>query len=204
MAAFCVSGVFSGAAVVSGAGSSVDSGVVSGSAVVSGASGAIGAVASTLASSFSSGSSAVTSGRAGSVWEHPSVLTVTSTGELFQLMHFCAWFRFSSLMPSGTRTVSLGATFIISPMGDVVRSQPSKQISARFGQLMMQFSPKLFILLVKCRLVRFWHSVNAPYSTLSASATNEVSPAKLNACWPIFTRCSPKYRLPSGPALSKA
>ena len=43
---------------------------------------------------------------------------------------------------SGTRTVSLGATFIISPMGDVVRSQPSKQISARFGQLMMQFSPK--------------------------------------------------------------
>ena len=107
-------------------------------------------------------------------------------------------------MPSGTRTVSLGATFIISPMGDVVRSQPSKQISVRFGQLMMQFSPKLFILLVKCRLVRFWHSVNAPYSTLSASATNEVSPAKLNACWPIFTRCSPKYRLPSGPALSKA
>ena len=85
-------------------------------------------------------------------------------------------------MPSGTRTVSLGATFIISPMGDAVKSQPSKQISARFGQLTMQFSPKSFILLVKCRLVRFLHSVNAPYSTRSASATKELRPAKLNAC----------------------
>ena len=32
--------------------------------------------------------SAAPIGRAGSVWEHPSVLTVTSTGELFQLTHF--------------------------------------------------------------------------------------------------------------------
>ena len=132
------------------------------------------------------------------------MLTVTSLGFSLQLWQFWACLRFSSLMSAGTRTVSLGATLIISPMGEVVRSQPSKQISARFGQLTMQFSPNFFILPVKCRLVRFWHSVNAPYSTLSASATKEVSPAKLNACWPIFTRCSPKYRLLSGPALSKA
>ena len=107
-------------------------------------------------------------------------------------------------MPSGTRTVSLGATFIIRPMGEAVRSQPSKQISARLGQLMMQFSPKLATLPVKCRLVRFWHSVNAPYSTLCASATKEVRFAKLNACEQMVSRCSPKYRLASGPALSKA
>ena len=163
-----------------------------------------GAAISAPASSFNSGSSADRSGASGRVCGQAPVTTVTSTGELFQLTHFCARFRFSSLMPSGTCTVSFGATFIISPLDDAVKSQPSKQTSARFGQLTMQFSLSFFTLSVKCRLVRLWHSANAPYSTLSASATKVFSPEKPNACWPMLMRCSPKYRLPSGPALSKA
>ena len=136
-----------------------DEGASSGFCAVSGesvgAAAIVSSVISACASASNSGRSANTSGIARFSCVQPSFTTVTSTGSLFQLTHFSACLRFSSLMPSGTCTVSFGATFIISPIGEVVRSLPSKQMSARFRQLMMQFSPMLFTLSVKCRLVRF-------------------------------------------------